>query len=821
MRRPFPRALVFVILAALSCFSQQLSQRPPDPAPAPATSIPPNSDPVYQQLRNDRLSGETATVHDLVLKRDAATFTLRSGKFYFLAPVQGKVTGAVFVGDGTLLLAPPTQHERQSIRRLTKQDRLEDTFSHMAVRFTDGTYEEIKSHAEISTTDPREGAAGLDELNAALRNKLHHNLHARILQDVLSEKPGGLFVAFPKSSKYGRLLYAIDPFPGPLSVAMNPEEVILYAYDEDKWGVYYSAHRVQDHGADARAARHASSLVRIQEQNLDVSIDKNGRLQATAVTSLTAQWDGLRVLPLDLFHTLRVQSVSDGAGQPLSFIQEDKDKDPDFAIVLPCNLAAGDKLVIRTVYGGPDAVKNEGQGNYYPVARSTWYPNTAFEDYATYTMRFSIPKGMQMAATGARLSDVTEGDRNITTWKSEAPQTVAGFQFGRFKKKEKKLEGMDFQVEAYANQDAPDVVKELQGQLNMLESQGYRVNATLGNMSTTGMLDKALSEAELSVRLYSDYFGPLPYKHLAVTQQTADNYGQAWPELVWLPITYFYDGTIRHQLGMDDPKGYFKVVEPHEVAHQWWGHTVTWPSYRDQWMSEGFAEFSASLFIQVIQKNNGEFIKFWNDERELLTQRNKEGFRAIDIGPVTQGYRLTSGKTGLNVPRYLIYPKGAYILHMIRMMMWTPKTGDADFKSMMQDFVKTYTNRPASTENFKAMVEKHMTPGMDVSGNQTMDWYFDEYVYGTALPSYKLDYSFDQAASGYMLNLKITQSGVDDKFTMLVPLYLELSKDHVVRLGAASITGNRTVEQKVPLNGLKEKPQRAMLNYFNDVLCAP
>src|SRR5271169_4595928 len=256
--------------------------------------------------------------------------------------------------------------------------------------------------------------------------------------------------------------------------------------------------------------------------------------------------DGLRVLPLDLFHTLRVQSVSDGAGQPLSFIQEDKDKDPDFAIVLPRNLAAGDKLVIRTVYGGPDAVKNEGQGNYYPVARSTWYPNTAFEDYATYTMRFSIPKGMQMAATGARLSDVTEGDRNITTWKSEAPQTVAGFQFGRFKKKEKKLEGMDFQVEAYANQDAPDVVKQLQGQLNMLESQGYRVTATLGTMSTTGMLDKALSEAELSVRLYSDYFGPLPYKHLAVTQQTADNYGQAWPELVWLPITYFYDGTVRH-----------------------------------------------------------------------------------------------------------------------------------------------------------------------------------------------------------------------------------------------------------------------------------
>ena len=290
---------------------------------------------------------------------------------------------------------------------------------------------------------------------------------------------------------------------------------------------------------------------------------------------------------------------------------------------------------------------------------------------------------------------------------------------------------------------------------------------------------------------------------------------------MWLPITYFFDQTIRHQLNYDDPRGYFKVVEPHEIAHQWWGHTVTWPSYRDQWMSEGFADFSASLFIQLIQKNNGEFIKFWNDQRELLTMRNKEGYRPIDVGPLTQGYRLASGKTGVNVPRQLIYPKGSYVLHMIRMMMWNPKTGDTEFKAMMHDFVDSYRNRPASTEDFKAMVEKHMTPGMDVSHNRTMDWFFNEYVYGTALPAYGLNYSFESAADGFIMNLKITQSGVDDTFSMLVPVYLELSKDHIVRLGAATITGNRTVEQKVPLKGLKEQPRRAMLNYFNDVLCAP
>jgi hypothetical protein len=87
-------------------------------------------------------------------------------------------------------------------------------------------------------------------------------------------------------------------------------------------------------------------------------------------------------------------------------------------------------------------------------------------------------------------------------------------------------------------------------------------------------------------------------------------------------------------------------------------------------MSEGFAEFSASLFIQLIQKNPQEFIKFWNDQRELLTETNKEGHRAIEVGPVTLGYRLANSRAGFDMPRRLIYPKGAYILHMIRMMMW-------------------------------------------------------------------------------------------------------------------------------------------------------
>jgi len=185
------------------------------------------------------------------------------------------------------------------------------------------------------------------------------------------------------------------------------------------------------------------------------------------------------------------------------------------------------------------------------------------------------------------------------------------------------------------------------------------------------------------------------------------------------------------------------------------------------------------------------------------------------------GYRANSSRTGFGVTRRLIYPKGAYILHMIRMMMWDHKTGDANFKAAMQDFVKTYSGKAATTEDFKAMMEKHMTQEMDLEGNHRLDWFFNEYVYGTALPTYKIAYNFDKDPSGdVVFGFKVTQSGVDDKFRMLVPIYLEFADGHIQHVGRARLIGNATIEQKVPMKGLKDAPKRALLNYNADVLAS-
>jgi len=518
--------------------------------------------------------------------------------------------------------------------------------------------------------------------------------------------------------------------------------------------------------------------------------------------------------------------VVDDKQQPLAFIQEDQNDDSDFWIILPRALSLREKFTLTTTYEGKDAVHNEGGGNYYPIARENWFPNTGgggFGGHASYDMTFHIPKGMKIAATGSLVGESNEGGQNISIWKSDMPQSVAGFSVGRFRSEEAKL--TNFLIEAYVNEDVPDNIQALLSQVGGTVPDREHISehyaGSLGNMSTVPLMKKALAEAEMSEQLYQGYFGATPFKRVSVTQQTACGYGESWPELVWLPMCYFYDDNVRHQLGLDDV-AYWKCVTAHEVAHQWWAHTVGFNSYRDQWMSEGFASMSASLYIQLVERNPKKFINFWNDQRTMLLERNNMGFRAIDAGPLVMGYRASNDRTGFDITQRLIYPKGAYILHMLRMMMWNNQTGDDNFKDLMHDFVKTYSGSSATTEDFKAMVEKHLTPDMQRIGGGKMDWFFDEYVYGTALPSYKLESSFGKNGDGeVVLSMKMTQSGVDERFRMLVPIYFELADGRFALLGRMTMVGNTSEEDKIPIKGLKNIPRRALLNYYDDVLASP
>ncbi|MGO9166449.1 MAG: hypothetical protein ACLP56_06220, partial [Candidatus Sulfotelmatobacter sp.] len=321
----------------------------------------PNSDPTYQQLRNLTLSGEALSVSNFALKRDAGTFHLHSGTVCFVTPVQGKVTGAVFVGDGHFVLDPPSESERNSLKLLTKENEFSESFSHAVLRFTDSTYDDIKKGGR-----PASGACDANLLRDSqntTRQKLKDNLEARILQDLLSAEPGGLFVAFIHGKRYSdKELFTIDPHS-------SSDQVELTTYDESKLGVWmgYSLLR-----RDKSISR---NRIHIEHQQLDTTVEKSGNLIGKASSEFVSLIDGLRVVPFDLFHTLRVDNVAGDGGVSLPFIQEDKHEDADFAVILPKPLAAGEKYTVTIAYGGREAVTNEGGGNYYPVARSSWFPN--------------------------------------------------------------------------------------------------------------------------------------------------------------------------------------------------------------------------------------------------------------------------------------------------------------------------------------------------------------------------------------------------------------------------------------------------------------
>jgi hypothetical protein len=787
----------------------------------------PNADAVYQRLRTlgdaPTFSG-VAKVNNLVLRRDAMTLTLQSGALHFLAPVENRVTAAVFIGDARMELTPPNDTEKRSLSIFTGGPSLAEDVDGMILRFTDKTYDEIKGSPKATFT--ADAAAPGDVQDAyrkhvsSVRKDLRTNLELRTLADLYAPDRPGFFTAFLHGKKHPKLIYQMDPLGIP---DVSPEQVALFSYDSGDGGVWTSFHLAEEYqkgtghsGADRR-------LFDFTRHSIDITI-KGTSIAAQDAVTLVPRTSDTRVVPFDLFRTLRVKHVRDAQGADLDFIQEDKAADAEFAVILPKAPETGKPLTLNVEYAGDGAIFDSGGDNYFllPSARAAWYPNnggTQFGDRAVFDVTFHYPKKLTLIGTGAMVgTENAEKDVKTAKWSSGTTElAVSGFNYGRFKRKAVTDETTKYDIEFYANEELPSELRQVQLAIEELERQGNRTGTTLGSISTGAMADTAIAQGQNSTRVYDAFFGKLPYTRIALSQQPAQNFGQAWPTLVFMPYTAFIDTTQRTQLfglrgGTDS---FWKYVAPHEVAHQWWGHIIGWSSYRDQWMSEGFAEFSTSLYVQYVLRDLKKFNEFWEDQRKLIIQPTPSTLnrKPFTVGPVTQGYRLNTAKTG-NVARVMIYPKGAYILHMIRMLMFDQKTQDQAFQAMMKDLVKSHYNRDITTDDFKKAVERHMLPGMDIDKNRTMDWFFDQWVYGTEMPSYQFTYKIDNSGGKPTLIGKITQSGVSKNFAMPVPVYLDFGKGWV-RLGAATLVGETSVDVNVPL---PQAPKQAAICAMNDVL---
>src|SRR4030095_11172894 len=129
-----------------------------------------------------------ASVNNLVLKRDAATFTLKSGEIYFLTQVEGRYVAAVFIGAGELKLVPPTETEKRSLQIFTEEPSITEEFSHLVLRFTDKTFEEVKAspNAKVGTGGPQADKARdlYHDNSQLLKHELRDNRDLRTLVDL-------------------------------------------------------------------------------------------------------------------------------------------------------------------------------------------------------------------------------------------------------------------------------------------------------------------------------------------------------------------------------------------------------------------------------------------------------------------------------------------------------------------------------------------------------------------------------------------------------------------------------------------------------------
>jgi hypothetical protein len=741
-------------------------------------------------------SSKFAHTENVEIVRDRIHITLNDGTIQFMQAANGVVFGAVFHGTGHVRVDPPNPIEKQQLQLFAKEEKLNAAFTDATFSFTDGLLEEVAKQVKWQAS----GAAS-DELYTKRqkeREDLGESALPRLLRGILSADRDrtAYFLADLKISNKEWVEFRDD--------RVDAEEISLGRWVDvgplkhfDVWMSFPAG------GGDPRRvfddpASRADYM--IPAYKIHTTVTEGAELTATAHLTLQAARAGDRVLLFALDSNLRVGSVKDSKGRALDFFQarETKDRYQSYGDYVAVGLAepteAGRAETYEFQYAGKRVVRKVGDGNYFCQSFG-WYPtpfvNETRGDEAAFRSDFELtfdsPKKYDLVATGHKVSDTVDGRTRVTSWKSDVALPNAGFAYGDYKNYNEKVG--DISVQVYANKQPDDLLKSIQhaadGGLQDLASGigGSRSSVPIGELTPAALAKPIGIETSNTLHVFQNYFGPYPYQQLVVTN-ISGSYGQGWPGLLYLSWLTFLDATQRHLLGVKDQEGISDFFRAHESSHQWWGNLVGWKSYHDQWLSEGFADFSGILYVQYRQ-NMKEALLRWRNEKELLHNKDFNGHMIESLGPIWMGGRIRSSVTGGGSYQDLIYAKGAYVLHMLQMQLWDGRSADPDhyFKDMMQDYCKTFGGKAASTEDFKTIVEKHMLKSMDLDGNHKMDWFFNQYVYGMGEAQYTFHVAADAAPEGKThLKGELTRTGVPETWKDVISVYAHIG-DKTVKLG--------------------------------------
>jgi hypothetical protein len=788
------------------------------------------------------------------LDRSSIQISLDDGTIAFTRDVMGRITGAFFQGDGEILLTPPTEVERKSMSFFTGMAILEERFETAYFRFNDDAFDELRP--DLRDTDGQQefvqrwdatakNLAGGDAMRlfVSFSRMLPVNGTASPPAPAPGASPADRFLhARLQGTKLGVFDVFFDSTAGePVQAgqAKNSDGGEMYY---DVWTSFApletKGFTSADEGPEATKEKTHGGRISVRGYTIRTEVLPPKQIRARARLQCDVREGGSRTLLFELSRFLQIESVTLD-GNPVEFIhnpaiegtQLSRRGNDIVAIVLPEPARSGQKFELDFTYAG-EVLAAAGSGLLYVGERGTWYPNRGME-MANFDLQFTYPPGWTLVATGKPAAVAPDpagklAEGQTSRWVSVRPIPLAGFNLGKYREATARVG--EVTVETYATIGVENNFPS--GRVEVIEPLQPDAGPRREEVITPANPSPARNEVQVgeaaarAIQYYSDRFGPFPYSHLALTQMPG-NENQGWPGLIFLSSYAFLTDDERKQLHDEELRILLEHLLPlHETAHQWWGDLITWSSYRDQWFSEGLANYCALMMLE--EKNPAGFREIMENYRHELVEKNKDGFSPMDAGPVTLGTRLLSSRSPLGYEA-INYGRGTWLFHMLRTMLkdgtqesvrGAPAAagGEEPFVRALRKIRQQYEGRAITTKQLLDAFAEQLPPSLCYEGKRSLDWFLEGWINGTSLPRLELKaVRFSAKGTGMVVSGTIVQSGAPQELVTSVPLYAVRAGRQPIFLGRVFADGDESTFRLAAPAGTR----KILIDPYETVLTAP
>ena len=804
MTRNLSLLAILALAASEGGFAQSQTERPERPGAA-----------LYRQLATVGLdSTRIYDVRDASFDREDLHFALHDGTIGFTQAVNGKVTGALFIGEGEILVVPPNSAERQSLALFTKTGVLNEHFSLAYFRFADDKFfENIRPYLR-QAEEPEKFFQTHDSTAKALAEGDALRLLVSMTHDPTTRDRVEYTHARVSGLKVGAFDIYLDE--------SQYEQISVGQANFTDHGRFYDLWVSFPMRTARKEDREYVEAIQPVKFTIKTNVTPPTDVTGDCSMELKINQGGDRTVLFELSRFLKLSSVTleaNSRSEPLEFIQNEAIEGTQLArrgndiiaVLFPRPLKDGETLNVRFRYSGP-VLSEAGGGLMYVGARGTWFPNRG-PGMAMFDLEFKHPKEWKLLATGNLASQKEEGGLAISHWVTTLPVPVAGFNLGQYATENYEAKSASVKVNVYASRSAEDVLArratQTTGGIPPASLPGNRRTPSIQIPDTApdpaANANGIAKQAAATIDFWSPKIGAFPYSALSLTQMPGSA-SQGWPGLVFLSSVTFLNSAERNRIYRGE-KGdineliYSRIMTPHEVMHQWWGDAVFWRSYRDQWISEALANYSALMMLE--QQNPGAFQKMMTYYREDLLSKseltNNEPMK--NAGAVSMGLRLNSSKFP-GAYDAVAYGRGTWLIHMLRYMVRdegapkarrrstpsrlaaaadAPKDPDAAFFTALKSIQQNFQGKALDVDDLLAEFKKALPASARFDKTGSLDWFKEGWIDGIFVPKIKLDkIKMRPVQGGVQVTGLILQEDAPDALVTSVPIYADLGNGNLV-----------------------------------------